>query len=160
MGKRGPAPKPSHLKKIQGTYRPDRAAPNEPTPEPSAPSCPSWLGREAKREWRRIVPELEKLGLISEVDRAALAAYCSAYGEWHAAEAEIKKHGRTQINMMSGLVSARPEVAMRAKALAEMRALLAEFGMTPSSRSRISVPEKPDEGRNDFLDALRRGKAG
>ena len=138
------------MKLLQGTYRPDRAAANEPTPEVKVPSCPSWLHREAKREWRRIVPELETLGLVTEIDRAALAAYCQAYAEWWEMERAIKEHGRVQYTD-SGYVAQRPEVGMRNKALDTMRAFLKEFGLTPSSRTRVSVPEKKGKSKNPFL---------
>ena len=151
MGKRGPAPKPTALKLLQGTHRPDRAVSNEPVPEPSVPSCPTWLHREAKREWRRIVPELETLGLLAEMDRAALAAYCQAYATWWKMEKDIAEEGETQFNVRSGLESARPQVAIRDKALDTMRRYLVEFGLTPSARSRVSVPEQPKPKGNAFL---------
>ena len=150
MGKRGPAPKPKALKLVQGTHRPDREAPNAPDPEVSPPSCPTWLHREAKREWRRIVPELVRLGLLAEVDRAALAAYCQSYATWWRMERDIEENGDVQINARSGLESARPQVAMRDKALDTMRRLLAEFGLTPSSRTRVSAAEKPKPQTNAF----------
>lgn len=150
MGKRGPAPKPSKLKLLQGTHRPDRAPANEPDPEVEAPSCPTWLHREAKREWRRIVPELVRLGLVAEVDRAALAAYCQAYATWWRMERDIDEHGDVQISARSGLESARPQVAMRDKALETMRKFLVEFGLTPSSRTRVSAAEKPKPTENAF----------
>ncbi|PAP79628.1 hypothetical protein B1759_15015 [Rubrivirga sp. SAORIC476] len=143
MGKRGPAPKPSALKLLQGTHRKDRAAANEPTPEVKPPSCPTWLHKEAKREWRRIVPELVRLGLLAEVDRAALAAYCQAYATWWRMERDIDENGDVQLNARSGLESARPQVAMRDKALDTMRRFLVEFGLTPAARTRVSAAETP-----------------
>lgn len=150
MGRRGPAAKPTKLKLLQGTHRPDRAPANEPAPETQAPSCPSWLHAEAKREWRRLLPELETLGLVAVVDRAALAAYCQAYATWWRMERDLDEHGETQINSRSGLESARPQVGMRDRALAQMKAFLVEFGLTPAARSRVSVPEKPKPKDNPF----------
>lgn len=157
MGRRGPAPKPTALKLVQGTYRADRAPNNEPMPEPAVPSCPSWLGREAKREWRRIVPELEQLGLLSRIDRSALAAYCQAYGEWWEMEREIQKNGRVQVTD-TGYEVIRPCVGIRDRALDRMYRYLREFGLSPSSRTRVSVPEKKEGSGNAFLDALAGGK--
>src|SRR4051812_38548487 len=79
MGKRGPQPKPSALKKMQGTYRADRAAVNEFTPTLGLPEPPDWLDVGALEEWQRIVPELEKAGVLSLVDGAALEGYCSNF---------------------------------------------------------------------------------
>jgi P27 family predicted phage terminase small subunit len=153
MGKRGPAPKPTALKLLQGTYRQDRAARNEPVPEVSVPSCPSWLHAEAKREWRRIVPELERLGLITTIDRAALAAYCQAYAEWWEMERDIAQNGRWQLTE-TGYEAQRPAVSIRSKALDHMKAFLKEFGLTPSSRTRVSSDKKDAPSGNPFLDAM------
>jgi P27 family predicted phage terminase small subunit len=49
------------------------------------PDCPKHLWPEAKREWRRIGPELEDAGLVAKIDRAALALYCQSWARmvWH-----------------------------------------------------------------------------
>lgn len=148
---RGRPRKPTHLKVLHGTYRPDRAPKNEPQPEPSTPSCPTWLHPEAKREWRRIVPHLEKLGLLTQVDRTALAAYCQLYARWWEAERAIKAHGLTQVTE-SGYVAQRPEVGIANSALKQMRAYLSEFGLSPASRSRIDAPTAPEKPRNAFAE--------
>jgi phage terminase small subunit len=44
-----------------------------------APQPPSWLSREAKAEWRRVTPQLERLDLVNQEDRATLAAYCETW---------------------------------------------------------------------------------
>ena len=151
MPRTGRPRKPSALKLLQGTYRADRAAPNEPTPDVQVPTCPTWLHAEAKREWRRVVPELEALGLVSLIDRAALAAYCQSYATWWTTERDIAENGATQRSDRSGLESARPQVAIRDQALRQMRAFLVEFGLTPSARSRVSAVEKATPQDNPFL---------
>ena len=46
-------------------------------------SPPSYLkGKEARREWRRVVPLLEQIGVFGNLDKSNLAAYCYNYGEW------------------------------------------------------------------------------
>ena len=46
-------------------------------------SPPSYLkGKEAQREWRRVVPLLEQIGVFGNLDKSNLAAYCYNYGEW------------------------------------------------------------------------------
>lgn len=150
MGKRGPAPKPSALKLIQGTYRKDRAAHNEPTPDVSIPTCPSFLKPAAKREWRRITKELEALGLISQIDRAVLAVYCQAYATWQEMEKIIERDGAVQ-STSTGYLAQHPAVSMRDKAIEQMMKAAAQFGFTPSSRTRVSVPEKKKDDTNPFI---------
>src|SRR4030042_1883827 len=92
-GKQGRKPKPTRLRLLEGNpgKRPIRS--EEPDPVPSIPSCPPHLSEDAKREWERVVPLLEKLGLLSEIDRGALALYCQAWGRWLEAEEALKKYG-------------------------------------------------------------------
>ncbi|HMB90134.1 MAG TPA: phage terminase small subunit P27 family [Rhodothermales bacterium] len=149
MGKRGPRPKPTSLKVIQGTYRKDRASANEPAPEPVAPKCPTFLKGEARREWKRISAELVKLKLLAEIDRAALAAYCSNWETFVLADKIIREKGLTCLTP-NGHEQQRPEIAIRNKAFQQMRNFLSEFGMTPASRSRISVPEERLDLNNPF----------
>jgi len=143
--------KPTRLKVLEGTYRPDRAPQSEPQPDPSTPSCPTWLHPEAQREWRRLVPHLEELGLLTQVDRAALAAYCQLYARWWQAEREIEKHGMVQYTD-TGYAVQRPEVGVSNTALTQMRRYLVEFGLTPAARTRIDAPTAPDKPRNAFAD--------
>lgn len=80
-GTRGPLPKPTALKVLEGN--PGKRALNLSdglNPRIEVPSAPKHLGLEAKKEWKRITPLLEELGLISGLDRAALGLYCQAVG--------------------------------------------------------------------------------
>ncbi len=156
MGRRGPAPKPTVLKILQGNPGKRPLNKNEPKPKPVAPKCPSWLDKEAKREWKRVAPELERLGLLTVVDGAALAAYCQAYARWKQAEEIIKREGMT-VTTETGYVMPHPAVKIAEKSMQLIRAFCAEFGLTPSSRGRMSLPEQKEE--DEFEEFLRRGKA-
>lgn len=148
MGKRGPAPKPTALKLISGTYRADRAARKEAKPKSVAPSCPGWLSQEAKREWRRVVGDLEALGLVTQIDRAALAAYCDAYQMWYDARRSLDAAGTLVQETESGYLTQRPEIGIINTALKAMRQFMAEFGMTPAARTRVNA-ETPDVPQDD-----------
>lgn len=150
MGARGPLPKPTALKVLEGNpgKRPLNRA--EPKPRPVAPKCPAWLLLEAKREWRRVAPELERLGLLTVVDGTALAGYCQAYARWREAEAALSEHGLT-FATDKGYVCVRPEVAIAQRSLQLVKGFCAEFGLTPSSRGRMTLPEV-DDGGDDLLD--------
>ncbi|HLV15958.1 MAG TPA: phage terminase small subunit P27 family [Pseudomonas sp.] len=50
--------------------------------EAEAPEMPDWLDEDAQAEWNRVVPDLLKLGLISTLDRQALAQYCEAVSDY------------------------------------------------------------------------------
>src|SRR5262245_11926058 len=67
---------------------------DEPRPVPGNVTCPSWLSAAAKAEWKRLFPELRRLGLITLVDRASFAAYCEAVGELQEATILLERDGR------------------------------------------------------------------
>ena len=99
----------------------------------------------AKAEWRYMAGELQRLGLLTKVDRAAFEAYCQTYSVWRRAHKVLREKGLT-FETESGYVQQRPEVAIADRAVKAMKSLLTEFGMTPASRSRISIrpPDEPD----------------
>lgn len=100
-GTRGPLPKPAALRLLEGN--PGKRALNLSegvNPRIEVPSAPKHLGREAKKEWKRITPFLEELGLISGLDRAALALYCQAVGRL--SELETAFNGMVQVEVTKG----------------------------------------------------------
>ena len=86
---RGLKPTPTHLKLIKGNPGKRRINEREPVPTADLPSAPTHLSDGAKVEWGRVSEELYRLGLLTGVDRAALAAYCQAYARWAQAENAI-----------------------------------------------------------------------
>ena len=145
MARKGPAPKPTNMKLLSGTFRKDRATPGEPTPKIEVPSPPSHLDAEARREWKRISVELARLGLVSKIDRAVLALYCQTWSDWTQAREELKGHGRT-VKSPNGYEIPSPHLTIANAAGKELRALAAEFGMSPASRTRVKA-EKPSAPR-------------
>lgn len=155
----GRPPKPTHLKIIQGN--PGKRALNkaEPKPKAKAPPCPKHLSKEARKEWRRISKELLTLGLLTTVDRAALAAYCQAWARWVEAEEKMQEVGFNMVEETDkGYAHVSPWFTVANNALKQMRAFLVEFGLTPASRSRVTVA-KPEE-KDPYADFLQRRKAG
>jgi len=146
MSIRGRKPKPVNLKIIEGNPGKRAINRNEPKPRPIRPSCPRWLLSEAKAEWRRIAPELERMGLLTIVDRAALAAYCQAWARMVDAEAKIEQYGSILKAKRSDYVQVSPYETLRRQNANLVRAFCTEFGLTPSSRGRMTVPGSGDEG--------------
>ena len=88
---RGRKPVPTAIKLANGNPGKRPLNPREPKPVTSIPTCPAHLMPTAKAEWKRLARYLHDLGVISELDRAALAAYCQAYGRWVEAERRLKE---------------------------------------------------------------------
>ena len=154
MATRGRKPKPTALKVLEGNpgKRPLNA--NEPKPEKKAPKCPSWLEPEAKKEWRRMTKTLEKIGVLTKVDAAAFAGYCQAYARWKEAEEFLTKHG-TIFKTPSGYIQQVPQVSIAQTYLKIMKDFCSEFGLTPSSRTRIRVGTETGKTDDPMEDILR-----
>lgn len=137
--------KPTKTKQLEGTYRKDRSV-NEPEPAPCIPIPPDCLDDIAIAEWRRIAPQLYELGLLSEIDMAALAGYCQSFSLWNRESKLLKEESAVAV-MESGNVVQNPRIGVVNRALDQMRKFLVEFGMTPSSRSGVRASIKPKGNR-------------
>lgn len=130
------------MKLLQGTFRPGRELGGEPMPESAIPEIPAHLSEEAQAEWFRISQELYKIGLLSQIDRAALAAYCEAWADWvDASRMCASKDGqdRKVIKSSNGNFFENPYYTIKKRSMELMHKFLTEFGMTPASRTRIST---------------------
>ena len=147
MAPKGRKPKPAELRLLEGK-RGHRPIPKtvKPKKNKKIPEPPDWLCKYAKSEWKRVVPELYNLGLLTKIDTTALEAYCQCYARWREAEEQLKVEC-TKTD--SGYESPSAYINIANKYSKEMRAYLTEFGMTPSSRSRIGV-DKPDTDEEEW----------
>jgi P27 family predicted phage terminase small subunit len=147
---RGPRPMPTNLRLLRGNVghrrleswrEPQPVVPTEP-PEP-----PEHLtGQYAREEWARVVVELYRMKLITSLDLQPLAAYCDAFERWCLAKATIAAmaerdpmtHGMI-VKTQAGGAMPNPIVFMAQSAARDMVRYAAEFGLSPSARSRIKA---------------------
>jgi P27 family predicted phage terminase small subunit len=117
----------------------------EPQPRTGTPHCPEWLDEEARRVWKRLIPELRAMQVLTIVDADVLSMYCHTYSRWRAAEEFISKHGLVYpIRDDKGGVRCMqqwPQVSIARNLLLVLRSYQQEFGLTPAARSRIQVGE-------------------
>lgn len=145
---RGRRPKPTRLKLLTGNPGKRPINMDEPMPEAVIPDCPPELGPVAQKEWSRLSGELGKLRILTQLDRAALAAYCGAYSLWAEATENIQKFG-TMVKSPSGYPIQSPYVSIANRQAEIMMRIASEFGFTPASRSRISTPAKQERSLFD-----------
>ena len=154
---RGRKPKPTKLKLIEGNpgRRPINGA--EPKPPGDVPTCPAHLGPSAKAEWKRLARDLNSIGLLTMVDRAALAVYCQSWGRWVEAERKLQQTPLL-LKTPSGYVQHSPWLTIANKERELMARYMAELGLTPSSRTRLAVHIPPgasswdDDPASQYLD--------
>lgn len=154
---RGRKPVPAALKVLRGNPGKRPINTEEAKPSRALPECPDHLQGEARAEWDRMATELHSVGLLTTIDRAALAGYCQSWGRWVEAENEVRRLGSV-VKAKNGFPVLNPYLTIATSAMKQMRAFLVEFGMTPSSRSRASTAPGDSDNENPFA-RLGGGKA-
>ena len=134
----GRKPKPTALKLLAGN--PGKRAINhaEPKPRVVMPKPPEHLSDAEKEKWKSVVRELYPLGLVTNIDKDHLAMYCTIYVRWIKAERMVREKGEI-IKTAAGNIIQNPYLSIANRALEQLNKLGAEFGMTPSSRSRVKT---------------------
>jgi P27 family predicted phage terminase small subunit len=149
--------KPTILKVLEGTWRRDRANPNEPNPDPIFPwPPPAFLHRDAKDEWRRLRDKYGPLNVINELHRGVLTIYCQAWSQVKEAEKDIQGRGTfvevdrvVQVHGQDIVVKVtikNPYCALRKEGLETLRKAAVELGITPSAQSRVQGTPKKKPG--------------
>ena len=143
MGRRGPPPKPTALKLLNGNAGKKPLNTREPQPTIGTPHCPEWLSDEARKVWKRLVPQLRAMKVLTLIDADALAGYCHTYTRWRDVEEFLTKHGLVYpIRGDNGAVKCFqqfPQVAIARHLLLAMRAFQNDFGLSPAARARILI---------------------
>ena len=75
---------------------------------------------------------------------ASFAGYCQAYARWKEAELYLQEHGTT-FTTPNGYIQQVPQVSIAQTSLKIMNTFASNFGLNPSSRSRLVADS---EGRN------------
>ena len=146
MATKGPAPKPTALTKLEGNPGKRPFTKNEPQPaQPDRiPNAPKHLNADAKRLWRSIIRELCPTGVYTNVDLQSFSMLCESLALYWSAVDNIQANGAVQV-AESGYQMQSAWVGIRNNSLKQAQSLMSEFGMTPSSRSRLSLPDREKE---------------
>ena len=135
---RGRKPKPTAVKIMEGNLGKRKIRGDEPKPPGSLPDCPEHLSTEAKAEWHRIAKSLNVIGLLTQVDRATMAAYCQCWGRWVEAEQKLAETPAI-LRTPAGYIQQSPWLSISNKQLELMARYMTELGLTPASRSRLAI---------------------
>lgn len=100
--------------------------------------CPSFLDKEAKKEWKRVVKLFaEEEKEITQKDIKALERYCASYSDIIRFSKLLEDTGYL-IYSKDGYPQQHPYYQMKNKAIEEMRNWMKELGLTPASRARMN----------------------
>jgi P27 family predicted phage terminase small subunit len=89
--------------------------------------------------------------MLTNLDRAALAAYCGAYALWAESTEAIQKYG-AMVKSPTGYPIQSPYVSIANRQAEIMMRIASEFGFTPASRSRIATPSPAEPTLFDLFD--------
>jgi P27 family predicted phage terminase small subunit len=128
--------------------RPERIVNGSATVQ-RVPAPPSWLGKDARAEWRRVAPILVERKVLTDADLGALEAYCTAAGLVRECQRAINADG-VVVQTEKGL-KRHPAIGVQNAALTQMRLIGGELGLSPVSRSRPTIR---DEGEDDESNPL------
>jgi P27 family predicted phage terminase small subunit len=158
----GPARKPAAQKKLEGTHRKDREAPNALTFDPvtDALAPPADLKPEAARQcWQVVAHELHLKGMLATVDLALLRAYCYQVALMLEAEQELETNGKTTTITNKGggsYLTKSPWIAILSDATEKVHKIGQQFGFSPASRTRISTQPASKEQQPSGFAAFRK----
>lgn len=145
---------PTRLVMLKGgsayTHRPVND--KEPTPPPKLPPCPKQLDKVARKEWRRVGKVLMAVRLLTDLDRAVMAAYCQGWSEWLAALEQVQKRGT--ILAKPGLRAGEPQIPylnpwlrVAREACERWMKAGAVLGLSPAGRAMLRVENPKPAGK-------------
>tara|TARA_R100001198_G_C5038805_1_gene100649 strand:+ start:44 stop:496 length:453 start_codon:yes stop_codon:yes gene_type:complete len=138
---RGRKPIPTEIKRLKGSDKinPGRLNLNEPRPDRKKHRRPTWIkDKHGKQAWTYYSDLLDELGVVTTADRIAMEQLAQSYANWRKCQEATEKEGIVVDGKRNpNDIAARDWYDRLIK-------ILVEFGLTPSSRSRIVV-DKPSE---------------
>ncbi len=124
--------KPTSLKLVSGTARPDREVQAVDLPLVSeVPMAPDWLpNSHATKEWERLAPILCANRLLTEAGLSAFGQMCAAHGK----VVQLYAAGESP----------------NASLLAQLRGLMNDFGLTPVAQGKVRPTGDTEKVGNRF----------
>ena len=138
----GRKPKPTELKRLQGNPGKRPLSTREPKPL-TAVKVPRGMKGLPRVFWREHAGELERLKILTGVDAPAFRLMAEAYAFAVEAAAELRETGMTTEGR-DGIKKNPLAQVFRDNALL-YKSFAAEFGMTPSARARLQLPDTAEQ---------------
>lgn len=120
--------------------------------------APKWLCKDGMKEYRKLVKDLESSGILTNVDIPVVAIIADAYAKMSQANSVLKEEGmfikKTSDRGAENIVE-HPAMKVYRQYNTIYKQYLAEVGLSPSSRAKLSVINtNAEDDRNDPLLAI------
>lgn len=135
--------KPTALKVIAGTDQSCRICTDETMPKADKIPKPRGMSPKARKYWNQIEPMLKDCKVLTEVDNYALGILCTSIAEMFELQQQLDDDGYIAIGS-KGQPIVNPLFRATRQKQDDVRKLLIEFGMTPSSRTRVGTVTDPN----------------
>ena len=124
--------------------------------------APSWLSATAKKEFKRVVEECEKINILDNLDLGVLAIYCNSYDGYIKASEQLKKDGLvTYKDTDAGQIAiVSPLVNVQEKYTKQILQCSTKLGLATTDRLKLIVPTKEEPKENKFIELLKSRKQG
>jgi P27 family predicted phage terminase small subunit len=154
--------KSSHQHLLEGTYRPDRVK-SSVVITGTLPRPSSWLSKEAKREFKRVLKILADAGqdYLSGIDTASLEAYAVSYSAWVESEKQLQRGSVEEVPVFNRATGNQvgfksvpsPWLRISKDRLQSLLRSISALGFDPRSRNSIAIPEVKAKGDSieDYL---------
>ncbi|MGH3629082.1 MAG: phage terminase small subunit P27 family [Sciscionella sp.] len=146
MGKRGPAPKPTKLRVLQGE-KPYRINNHEPEPHERDIAPPYDLGDVACEVWNRLAPDLIACKVLTPWDAEEFAVFCDAAATYRKARGHLETYGYIGKGAGNSEIKS-PYWQIMRDAASIMTTVGSRFGLTPSDRAQLSIEQPEQKGKD------------
>lgn len=143
MGQRGPKPRPTHLKVIEGE-RESRINRDEPLPTEDKAVKPEGMSEGAAGVWDELAPDLIDKGCLTPWDVHLFEAFCEAVHTYRENRDLLRIHGYTERGAAGGVIKSPYHQIMR-DCTQTMAQIGSRFGFTPGDRANLEI-KQPETG--------------
>lgn len=135
-----------HLTKEEIQKRRDAEAKLKPPADAVKP--PSWLSKEARKVWKRVIASLDPLKIVTNADVEQLAMFCDAAARYAECSQIIAKEGIVIIGPKGPMQH--PAAVAQAKYATIVTRIGSKFGLDPSGRASLAISKGDDEPQDEF----------
>jgi len=156
MGKRGPKKTSKEILKLRGSWRGDLPE-KEVMIEPKQVRCPRWISNEAKKEWSKISPILNKHGLLNELTVHFWTFFAICMADLKDVQAQIEKlmSGGAKTGLFSAAanltkvqtINLRRLILIRTDLMKQLTTILKDSGVSPE----LIKPPPRDNPKSRFF---------